>query len=175
MRLLLLAFLSVLVVACATPWRDRLKAELPALGHRNWIVIADSAYPWQANAGIETIATDATQLEVVRAVLAAVDASVHVRPAVYLDAELAHVSEADAPGIEAYRRALTALLGARPVQRELAHEQVIARLDQDAALYRVLILKTNLALPYTSVFVRLECGYWSAEAEQRLRAALGAK
>lgn len=175
MRLLLLALLCALAVACATPWRDRLKTELPALGHRNWIVIADSAYPWQANPGIETIATGANQLEVVRAVLDAAESSAHVRPEVYLDAELETVSERDAPGIDAYRRALAALLGERPVQRELLHEAVIHRLDQDAALYRVLILKTNLALPYTSVFVRLECGYWSAEAEQRLRAALGAK
>jgi hypothetical protein len=29
-------------------------------------------------------------------------------------------------------------------------------------------------LPYTSVFIQLDCGYWSAEAEQRLRAAFSA-
>jgi hypothetical protein len=33
----------------------------------------------------------------------------------------------------------------------------------------VLILKTNLRLPYTSVFIELDCGYWSPEAERRLR------
>jgi hypothetical protein len=26
-----------------------------------------------------------------------------------------------------------------------------------------------MTIPYTSVFVRLECGYWSADAEKRLR------
>jgi hypothetical protein len=31
-----------------------------------------------------------------------------------------------------------------------------------------------LAQPYTSVFLRLDCGYWSAEAEEALRAALTA-
>lgn len=172
MSALALGLCALGLVSCAAPWRAKLAADLPALGHRNWIVIADSAYPWQARPGIETVATGAAQLEVVRAVLEAVEASAHVRPEVFLDAELAAVSEADAPGIEAYRRELAALLGGRAVERGLAHEAVIARLDADAARYRVLILKTGLALPYTSVFVRLECGYWSAEAEQRLRAAL---
>jgi hypothetical protein len=36
----------------------------------------------------------------------------------------------------------------------------------------VLLLKTDLTLPYTSVFIRLDCGYWSDEAEQQLRAAI---
>jgi hypothetical protein len=36
----------------------------------------------------------------------------------------------------------------------------------------VLVLKTRLTIPYTSVFIRLECGYWSADAEKRLRAAM---
>jgi hypothetical protein len=31
---------------------------------------------------------------------------------------------------------------------------------------------TNLTLPYTSVFLELDCGYWSPEAEQRLRDAI---
>jgi len=33
----------------------------------------------------------------------------------------------------------------------------------------VVIIKTDLVLPYTSVFMRLDCGYWSAEAESKLR------
>lgn len=175
MSLAALCLLCSLCLACAAPWRAKLEHELPALGHRNWIVIADGAYPWQANPGIETVVTRAEPLEVVRAVLDAVDAAAHVRPALFLDAELAHVSEADAPGIERYRRDLARLLGTRPVQRDTAHEDVIRKLDEDAKLYRVLLLKTTLALPYTSVFVRLECGYWSAEAEQRLRAALAGR
>jgi hypothetical protein len=35
-------------------------------------------------------------------------------------------------------------------------------------------IETILALPYTSVFVRLDCGYGSAEAETTLRAAIAA-
>jgi hypothetical protein len=36
------------------------------------------------------------------------------------------------------------------------------------------VLKTNMTLPYTSVFIELDCGYWSPEAEARLRAAMEA-
>src|SRR5258706_14594645 len=50
-------------------WRTRLANELPLLGHRNWIVIADAAYPWQTAEGIETVNTDAEQLDVAKTVL----------------------------------------------------------------------------------------------------------
>ena len=47
---------SVAVFADATThtagWKSFLRQELPILGHRNWIVIADSAYPAQNSAGI---------------------------------------------------------------------------------------------------------------------------
>jgi hypothetical protein len=29
-----------------------------------------------------------------------------------------------------------------------------------------------MTIPYTSVFFELDCGYWNAEAEQRLRQAM---
>lgn len=151
-------------------WRGRLDASLRLYGHRNWIAVVDAAYPAQTKPGVETIVTGANQLEVVSAVLAGLDAAGHVRPAVFVDQELAQVPESDAPGIAAYRSELNALLGTRSVAR-LPHEVVIRTLDEAAAAMRVLVLKTDLALPYTSVFFRLECGYWTDEAERRLRAA----
>jgi L-fucose mutarotase/ribose pyranase (RbsD/FucU family) len=172
--------MTILVAGCATSesgdWQGRLAAEMPLMGHRNWIVIADSAYPAQSRAGIDTIATGADQIEVVKAALKAVDGAKHVRANVYLDAEMVYVSENDAPGIGAYRKKLVALLnsGGRQVHvRELAHEELIAKLDEAAKTFRVLILKTSLTLPYTSVFLELDCGYWSPEAEQRLRRSIG--
>jgi hypothetical protein len=53
--------------------------------------------------------------------------------------------------------------------RELTHEEIIARLDRAGKLFRILILKSTLAIPYSSVFLELDCGYWSEEAEERLR------
>jgi len=152
-------------------WQKTLKHQLPLLGHRNWIVIADSAYPWQTAPGIETVDTGASQLEVVRAVLDALGKVQHVRPIIYLDAEMPHVPEADAAGITAYRDALTKILGQREVQ-SLAHEKIIAKLDEAGKTFHVLLLKTNLTIPYTSVFLQLDCAYWNADAEKRLRAVL---
>ena len=93
-------------------WQTRLGQILPLLGHRNWIMIVDSAYPLQSSAGVETLETNTDQLEVIRKVLGAIDSSIHVRPIVYMDAELPFVPEKDAPGVTAYREEIkTALAG----------------------------------------------------------------
>jgi len=156
----------------AAPWESTLKRLLPLWGHRNWIVIADAAYPAQANPGIETIATEADHLLVLQTTLGAVDSSNHVRAKIYLDAELKAVSEKNAPGVTAYRQKLGRLL-ARQESHALPHEQIITKLDESGKLFRVLILKSTLAIPYTSVFLELDCGYWSREAEERLRLSMG--
>ncbi len=153
---------------CGESWQDKLIADLGVMGHRNWIVVADSAYPAQNKAGIETIVTGRDQTETVKALLEAVDAATHVQPVIYLDSELKSVSQADAPGITAYRGELDVLLAGRNVS-SIPHEELIAKLDGAAKMFRILILKTNMTLPYTSVFIQLDCGYWNADAEKRLR------
>ncbi len=152
----------------ATDWVAQLEAILPLFGHRNWIVVADAAYPAQSKPGIETIVAGADQVDVLRRVLNAIGASKHIRAHVYLDEELRFVPESSAPGVENYREELGALLADFTPNR-LPHEQIIARLDQSAQLFRVLIVKTDLTIPYTSVFFELDCGYWNAEAERGLR------
>src|ERR1700733_3699948 len=87
-------------------WQRKLEQELPLMGHRNWIVIVDSAYPLQTSAGIETIETNADQLAVVRYVLLALKTSKHVRPLVHTDKELQFVPDQEAPGVERYREEL---------------------------------------------------------------------
>jgi len=152
-------------------WESQLDAKLPLFGHRNWIVVADAAYPAQSKEGIETIATCADQIHVLRTVIDGIAASEHIRANVYLDHELDFVSEQDAPGVVNYRHELRTLLGDGNVFK-LPHEQVIHKLDQAAEVFRVLILKTRMTIPYTSVFLELDCGYWSADAEARLREAI---
>lgn len=156
-----------------SPWERRLHELLPLYGHRNWIVVADSAYPAQSRPGIETIAAGCDQLAAVRSVLDAIVAASHVRAKVYLDRELGFVNENDAPGVTEYRRQLDAILCSSRAH-PLPHEQIIARLDKSAELFRVLIVKTEMTIPYTSVFFELDCGYWSVEAEDRLRQAMAA-
>ena len=152
-------------------WKSQLKTLLPLYGHRNWIVVADSAYPAQSKPGIETIASGAGQLEAVKRVLGAIGASRHVRANVYLDQELEFVAESDAPGVTKYRQQLAKLL-ASANRFALPHEQIIAKLDQVAQVFCILIIKTELTIPYTSVFFELDCAYWSADAEARLRRAI---
>ncbi len=155
----------------ANDWHGRLSQELPLLGHRNWIAVVDSAYPLQTSSGIETVETNADQIEVVRTVLAQIGNTRHVRPVVFTDAELQAVPESDAAGVSAYREQLKHLLGKSGVQ-SLPHEQIIAKLDEAGQRFHILVLKTTMAIPYTSVFIRLDCGYWTDDAEQRLRQAM---
>jgi len=152
-------------------WERQLRALLPLFGHRNWIVVADSAYPAQSKPGIETIAAGEDQMRVVRKVIDAITACNHIRANVYADKELAFVAENDAPGITEYRRQLDAALYGARVNR-IPHEQIIQKLDQSAQVFRILIVKSDMTIPYTSVFFELDCGYWNAEAEERLRQAM---
>lgn len=148
-----------------------LSERLALYGHRNWIVVADSAYPAQARDGIETIVSGAGQVEVLGQVLERISGAQHVRPVVHIDQELEFVTEEDAPGVTAYRECLGILLRGQVVHR-MPHEEIISLLDSAAEMFRVLIIKSDMTIPYTSVFIRLDCGYWSAEAEARLRATI---
>ena len=54
----LLATLLLLTTASfcqqsSSNWQTKLHQQLPLLGHRNWILIVDSAYPLQVSPGIE--------------------------------------------------------------------------------------------------------------------------
>ena len=159
------------LLSAADIWKAKLQKELPLLGHRNWIVVADSAYPLQTAPGIETIYVDADQLEVVKGVIAELAKTKHVKPTIYTDAEMKFVAEKNAPGISAYREALEKMLANQPVQ-VLPHEQIIGKLDEAGKTFKVLLIKTTLTKPYTSVFFQLECGYWNAASEAELRQAM---
>ena len=166
--LVLCASLAAAGTATAPNWQKTVSERLPQFGHRNWIVIADSAYPAQSKNGIETIVTDADQMTVVRGVLNILSHAKHVTPVVYLDQELQYLDDKETPGIDVYRDQLKALLTGKTAER-LPHEQIITKLDQVSQTFRVLIIKTNMILPYTSVFLQLDCAYWSPDAEMRLR------
>ena len=154
-------------------WRVRLNQQLQLMGHRNWIAVVDSAYPLQTSAGIETVETNDDQLDVVKTVLGAIAKAKHVRPVIFTDAELKVVPESDAKGVTAYREALSNLL-AKDDAQSLPHEEIISKLDDAGKTFHILVLKTTLTIPYTSVFIRLDCGYWTADAEKRLREAMAA-
>lgn len=152
-------------------WEEILKDRLQAYGHRNWLVIADSAYPLQSRQAIETIVVDEEQTRVLERTCAIMRGCKHIKPHIYTDRELTFVAEEDAPGIEAYRERLGTLLTG-PEVRVLPHEEIIAKLDRAGELFRVLVVKTNMRIPYTSVFFELDCGYWNDQAEKKLRSLM---
>ena len=170
--LLLAAVLQLGGVAIAQKtsqdWKGELKEQLLLHGHRNWILIVDAAYPFQSKPAIKTIWTGGRQLDVVKEVLEAIDAAPHIYPEVFLDKEIDFVPENEAKGIEDYRKALAQLLEGRNVTKEL-HEELIATIDDAAKTFHILVLKTDLTIPYTSVFLRLDCGYWNGEQEGKMR------
>lgn len=153
------------------PWEEILKARLPLYGHRNWVVIADSAYPAHSGQAIETIVADEEQMTVLGRVFAILRGCKHVQPIVYTDKELKFVHDKDAPGVGSYREKLGSVLSGHEI-RVLPHDEIISMLDRVGEKFRVLLIKTNMRIPYTSVFLELECGYWNPEAEKWLRAAV---
>jgi hypothetical protein len=169
--LLLLLFFLPMSAANPVPWQTKVQQELPLLGHRNWIVIVDSAYPLQTSPGIETVETRTDQLTVLKDVLQSIARSPHVRPVVFMDAELPFVTEQNAPGVTKYRDQMKDSLGSLPVHFVL-HEQLIQRMNQASSSFHILVLKTTLTVPYTSVFLQLNCKYWSDDAEKALRQAM---
>lgn len=155
-------------------WQTEVEKTIQLFGHRNWIVVADEAYPKQSNPAIKTITVDANQLEVVQFVQESIEKTAHVQANIFVDKEMDFVAEKDAKGIDNYRLELKKMLNSKNLNTKL-HEEIIGELDKSAELFDVLIIKTKLAIPYTTVFFQLECGYWNAEAENNLRTNLNAK
>lgn len=168
--LIVLAFVSTApsLLTAQSDWKAEVAKTMPLMGHRNWILVVDSAYPLQSSPGVETIETNANHLDVVRYVLGAINSSIHVRPLIYMDKELPFVPDGDAPGASAYREQIQKLLADYTIE-SLPHERVINQIDETSKEFHVLVLKTTMTVPYSSVFIRLDCKYWSADAEKRMR------
>lgn len=88
-----------------------------------------------------------------------------------MDAEFRLVGEQSAPGVTQYRQKLVRLIGDRNPQSVL-HDEIIRKLDLGSKVFRALILKSRLAIPYTTVFLELDCGYWSQDSERHLRESM---
>ncbi len=151
-----------------TDWREELAKQLPALGHRNWILVADAAYPVQIKPGIQTLVTGEELVDVVEEVLKAVNDAPHLAADIMLDKEIDFVPEKEVPNIKKVKKQLDKLLKDEKVTMVL-HEQLLEMVDEAGENFQVLVLKTNLTVPYTSVFIRLDCGYWNTEQESEMR------
>jgi D-ribose pyranose/furanose isomerase RbsD len=147
-------------------WQDELNEELPLLGHRNWIVITDMAYPLQTQPGIKTLFADESYVDILKHVYNELEKAPHVKPVIYQDKELSFLSDKDAQGIDALKKEMKNLLGNQVYS--VPHEELIARLDEVSKMFHVIIIKSNLTIPYTSTFFELDCAYWGSSSQQAL-------
>lgn len=153
-------------------WLEQLSQSLPELGHRNWILIADAAYPEMTAPGIVTLSTGKPLLPVLIQVMDLLRESSHVTPDVILDQEWFELTEEECPGIGRLRMEAEPLFSGLKVVG-IWHEHLLDQLSEASQTYTVFVIKTTSTIPYTSVFLRLECGYWSEAQEKRFRARLG--
>lgn len=149
-------------------WRKELNETLPLLGHRNWVLVVDKAYPLQSASGIQTIYADEDLLDVLKLVLKEFKRLKHVKPIVYTDKELLFMRDDLCKGVDSFKSNLTQLLSKQSVQ-VIPHDEIFSKLDAAAKLFNILVIKTDCLMPYTSVFMELDCGYWSSEKEKTLR------
>ena len=154
--------------AAGKDWKKQFDQTLPLLGHRNWIIVADKAFPQQNATGMEVINTNENLLIVLNYVLQQVNASAHVKPIIYRDKELSFITEGQAKGVKQFVSESENVFNGKPFQTIL-HDSVFTKLDEASKLFKVVVLKTNETIPYTSVFLQLDCAYWSSEKEKQLR------
>lgn len=150
-------------------WMEEFKSMLPFLGHRNWILIVDKAFPAQSTAGIKYIDTRQELLPTLRDVLKEISNNApHLSPIIYTDMELKYMTDSLSPGVQDLRKNIYSALEDFHVNT-LLHEDVFKKLDEAASMFEVLVLKTDTLKPYTSLFIELDCGYWSSDKEEKLR------
>jgi len=159
------------VSATSSDWKTIVQNRLPLYGHRNWIVVSDSTFPAYAEPGIETIVVNEDLPSVLMYVAHAISSSRHVRTTVFLDQELQFIDEHDYPGATELRSQIAAEFAKEQIS-SMPHADVMNRIDQSGKTYRILFIKTTATIPYTSVFMRLDCGYLSDEVERKIRTAM---
>ena len=150
-------------------WKGSLQEKLPLLGHRNWIVVTDMAYPLQVGPGIITLYAPETFGNVVAFIVDQIRRSEHVFAHIYQDREQLALTEELCLGVTAYRNSLGKVLDGGGKVTFLPHEELISKLDSVSKLYQVVVIKTALTLPYTSIFFELDCKYWDAVREVTIR------
>ncbi len=148
--------------------RSQLAPHLEVLGARNWIVVADPTCPILAGEGVDVLVVDAGAAETLREVLSTLDAQGALTPRLWVNSELEHVTEKQAPGMRRYRRELRPLLSRR-LHYEMTERIIGMQLAQAAETYRILYIKTSTPLPYSSIAIELDSGYWNSDAEAELR------
>ncbi len=154
-------------------WQTTLQQRLPVYGHGNWIIVSDAAFPAYSQSGIETIVASQDLPSVLNYVAQVISSSKHVRATAFLDQELQFVQEKDYPGVTHLREEITSAF-AKTKLSSIPHSEVLSKIDDAGKTFRILFIKTNTTIPYTSVYMRLDCGYMNDEVENKIRNAVAA-
>lgn len=138
------------------------------LGYRNWIVIAEASFPAQNRPGTRQVTAPVDVPVALDFVFKALEQTESVRPQVYVTRELRAVENDFAPGIDDHRKRLQGALHGHETT-ELDQQSLLTLLEDANRSFDVLVIRTTTALPYTSVFIELQPGYWDVDSETRLR------
>lgn len=149
-------------------WQLAVDRQAAQLGYRNWIVIAEASFPAHSRPGVRQVAAPVDIPEAVDYVLNALEQTENVRPQVYVTREVRSVENDFAPGIDDLRKRIrNSFHGHEPT--ELDQQSLLTLLEDANRSFDVLVIRTQSALPYASVFMELQPGYWDSESESRLR------
>lgn len=148
-------------------WKEKFQEILPLLGHRNWILVVDKAYPLQSATGMTYINSGEPLENALSYVLSSIDSASHIKPIIYTDKELeylTHFGEKEAQ----VAFLLDSLLRVRDT-KSILHDDIFTKIDSASKLFSIVVIKTESTVAYSSVFIELDCGYWTSDKEQQLR------
>jgi D-ribose pyranose/furanose isomerase RbsD len=149
-------------------WRGAVAMHSAQLGYRNWIVVAEASFPAHSRPGVHQINANEEIPTVVDEVLRILEKTEHVTPRIYVARESRAVENDYAPGIDEFREQLRTAMHAHETT-ELEHDSLVTLIEDATKSFDVLVIRTTTALPYTSVFMELQPGYWNADSESALR------
>jgi D-ribose pyranose/furanose isomerase RbsD len=152
-------------------WQSAVQSQTAQLGYRNWIVIAEASFPAHNRPGIRQVNAPVGIPEALDYVLRTLEQTETVRPQIYVTRELRAVENDFAPGIDELRKRLEASLHGHETT-ELDQQSLLTLLEDASTSFDVLVIRTPTALPYSSVFLELQPGYWDVASETRLRARI---
>lgn len=173
-RGLLVLGAALLSLGCAgmrndpSSWQQAVQMQASQLGYRNWIVIAEASFPAHNRPGTRQVNAPVDIPEALDYVLTTLEQTENVRPQIYVPRELRSVENDFAPGIEELRKRLQGSLHGHETT-ELDQQSLLTLLEDANRSFDVLVIRTPTALPYSSVFLELQPGYWDVDSETRLR------
>ena len=149
-------------------WQGAVDRQAGQLGYRNWIVIAEASFPAHNRPGLRQVTASVGVPEALDYVLNTLEQTQNVRPQIYLPREQRSVENDFAPGIDELRKQIQVSLHGHETT-ELEQQSLLTLMEDANRSFDVLVIRTNTALPYSSVFIELQPGYWDVDSESRLR------